>query len=78
MLAFKQPVIKSPQQLRRMAAFAGVDTKDLSKLTMLCESAINNYFNDEMPRVNYLFQFILESLVEKKKKEIENRKTENQ
>lgn len=62
--------LKPAHELRRLAAIADVDTKDLAQMTGLNESTINKYFSDTDPRNNYLFQFALEYLADLKIKRI--------
>jgi len=66
MLELNHSLLKPPQLLRRLAALADVDTKQLMRLTGLSESAVNNYLSDDCTRQNYLFQFALEFLAEEK------------
>ena len=59
---------KDSRELRRLAALAEVDTKELSEITGLNESTINKYFTNK--RQNYLFQFALEYLAQQRLEEI--------
>lgn len=72
MLELNHKSLLTPHQLRRLAAVADVDTKDLIELTGLSESAINNYLSDECTRQNYLFQFALEFLAHQKLHHVSN------